>query len=111
MKLKIRNKTIEAEVADNSITHFFGLSFSKKKNLLFKMHYEKRWRLWMFGVKFPLKMIFMNKDKVVVDIKNAVPITLDLKTWKIYRPKKPCKYILETPHNLDVKIGDKINFK
>jgi len=111
MKVKVRNKNIEVDVADNSIKHFMGLSFSKKKNMLFKMFYEKRWRLWMFGVDYPINMIFINGDKVVVDVQKAVPITSDPNTWKIYRPKEPCKYILETPHNINVKIGDKIKFK
>lgn len=111
MKIKIGKKTIDAEVADNSIKHFLGLSFSDKKNMLFKMFYEKRWRMWMFGVKFPINIIFINKDKVIVDIKKAFPLTNDPKTWKVYRPEEACKYILETPHNLKVRVGDKVSFK
>ena len=111
MKVKIGKRTIKVDVADNSIKHFLGLSFSKKKNLLFKMHYEKRWRLWMFGVKYPLKMIFLDNNKKVIDIKHAVPITDDPETWKVYRPKIDCKYILETPFKINVKIGDKVVFK
>ena len=111
MKVKVGKKTIKVDVADNSIKHFLGLSFSKKKNLLFKMHYEKRWRFWMFGVSYPIRMVFIDKNKKVIDIKDAVPMTNEPKTWKVYRPKIPCKYILETPLKIKIKIGDKIKFK
>lgn len=111
MKIKIGKKTIKTDLADNSIQHFFGLSFSKKKNLFFIMKYEKRWRLWMFGVKYPIRMIFIDNNKKVIDIKKGVPITNNPKTWKVYRPKNPCRYILETPYDFKVKVGDRVNFK
>ena len=110
MKVKVGKKTIDAVLADSSMQHFFGLSFTKKKNMLFIMNYEKRWRLWMFGVRYPIKMIFIDRNKKVIDVINAQPITEDPKTWKVYKPKKPCKYILETPFKVDVKVGAKIDW-
>jgi len=106
--MKIKLKNLEVELADNFWKKMIGLSFSKKKNMLFSMPYEHKWTFWMFLVRYPIKIIFINKNKIVVDIKKAQPITLNPKTWKIYKPKKPCKYILETPFNLKIKIGDKI---
>lgn len=111
MKIKLRGSTIEAEVADNFWKRLIGLSFSRKKNMFFPLPYNDRWSLWMFGVRYPLKMIFIDKSKKVVGIKEATPLSLNPKTWKTYKPEKPCKYILETPYNLKIKIGDKLTWK
>ena len=110
MKIKLRNSMIEAEKADNLWKRAIGLSFSKKKNMFFILPYEGRWSLWMFWVRYPIKMIFIDKNKTVIDIKNGEPLSFDPKTWRTYKPKKPCKYILETPFNLNIKIGDKIRW-
>lgn len=113
--LKIKNVAkkiyIEAEVADNLWKRMLGLSFSKRRNMFFPLPFEGRWSLWMFAVGYHLKMIFIDSDKTVIDIKEAEPLSFNPKTWKIYKPKKSCKYILETPYNLKVKIGDKLVWK
>jgi len=110
MKIKIKNSTIEADIADNVFKRIIGLSFSKKKNMFFHLPYEGKWSLWMFGVRYPIKMIFINKNKIVIDIKKGEPLSFDPKTWKTYKPKKSCKYILESPFNLKINVGDKLNF-
>ena len=110
MKIKIKNKAIEAEVADDFWKRIVGLSFSEKKNMFFPLPFESKWSLWMFGVRYPIKMIFIDKSKIVIDIKNGIPLSSDPKTWKTYKPKKPCKYILETPFDLKIRIGDKLRW-
>ena len=111
MKIKLKDSVIEAEVADDLIKRAIGLSLSEKKNMFFPMSYESRWSLWMFAVRYPIKMVFIGKDKRVIDIKKGVPITPDPKTWKVYTPKEPCLYILETPFDLKIKIGDKLGWQ
>ncbi len=108
MKIKLKNSTIKVEIADDFWKRVIGLSFSKKKNMFFILPYESRWSLWMFAVRYPIKMIFIDKNKIVIDIKNGEPLSFDPKTWITYKPKKPCKYILETPFNLKIRIGDRI---
>jgi uncharacterized membrane protein (UPF0127 family) len=110
MKIKLKNSTIKADVADNFWKRMIGLSLSKKKNMFFTMDYEERWSLWMFLVRYNIKMIFIDKDKVVVDVKEGKPITSDPETWKTFVPRKPCKYVLETPFNLKIKIGDRLRW-
>ena len=110
MKIKHKNSVIEADVADDFWKRMIGLSLSEKKNMFFTMPYEYKWSLWMFLVNYPLKMIFIDKNKNVVDIKEGRPISSNPDTWKIYVPQKPCKYILETPFDLKIKIGDKLNW-
>jgi uncharacterized membrane protein (UPF0127 family) len=110
MIIKVNNRKIKVEVADNIIKRMMGLSFSEKKNMFFPMEFESRWSMWMFAVNYEIKMIFIDSDKKVVDILEGVPITPDPRTWKVYTPKKPCKYILETPFDIKVKIGDRVSW-
>ena len=110
MKFKIRNKTLEADVADDMAKRVMGLSVGKKRNMFFLMPYEHEWSLWMFSVRYPLTMIFIGKNKKVVDILRGVPITTDPRTWKTYTPREKCKYILETPFKVSVKIGDRLSW-
>jgi uncharacterized membrane protein (UPF0127 family) len=110
MKIKIKNLTIEADVANNFWKRMIGLSFSKRKNMFFSLPYEARWSLWMFFVRYPIKMVFIDKGRVVIDIKEAEPLSLKPETWKTYFPVNPCKYVLETPFDLKIKVGDKLNW-
>jgi uncharacterized membrane protein (UPF0127 family) len=110
MKIKLKNSAIETEIADNFWKRMIGLSFSKKKNMFFPLPHEDKCSLWMFLVRYPLKMIFIDKNKKVIDIKEAEPLSLNPSTWKTYFPRKSCKYVLETPFDLKIKIGDKLNW-
>jgi len=110
MKIRINKRSIEAEVADDMIKRTMGLSLCEKKNMLFPMPYDSRWSLWMFAVRYPLTMIFMDKSKKVIDILYGVPITTDPSTWKTYTPSKPCRYILEIPFKVKVKVGDRLSW-
>jgi len=110
MKIKLRDSVIYVDVADTFWKRMIGLSLSKKKNMFFPLPYEARWSLWMFLVKYRLKMVFIDKDNVVIDVKEAEPLSLNPKTWKTYFPIKPCKYVLETPFDLKIKVGDKLNW-
>jgi uncharacterized membrane protein (UPF0127 family) len=110
MKIRLRNSVIEADVADDLVKRAIGLSLSEKKNMFFSMPYESRWSLWMFAVRYPIRMVFIGRDRKVVDIKKAVPITTDPKTWKVYTPKESCMYILETPFDLKINIGDRLSW-
>ncbi len=108
MRIKAGKTIIEADVADNIFKHMIGLSFSNKRSMLFLMPLSDRWSFWMFGVRYPLRMIFIDKNKIVVDIKDAMPLSLNPRTWRTYAPRKPCRYILEVPFKAKIKIGDRI---
>ena len=58
-------------------------------------------------VFYPIKVIWMNSNFDIVDIKIIKPFTL------FVSPKKPARYILElNPKALkDIKINDKLNLK
>ncbi|MCX6819256.1 MAG: DUF192 domain-containing protein [Candidatus Aenigmarchaeota archaeon] len=41
--------------------------------------------IWMPFVRHELDLLFLSADFRIVDIKRAVPVTLNLKTWRIYK--------------------------
>ena len=102
--MQIKNLTrkisFHAEFATNIFALTKGLSFSKPKNILFKFPFAMKWQFWMFGVSYKIWIAFLDDNKRVVEVLQAIPLTLNPKTWKVYQPKKPCKYILEMPEKL-----------
>jgi len=59
----------------------------------------------MFGMHFDIWMAFLDDKGKVFELVRAGKLTFNPKTWKIYKPSKPCKYVLETFDKL-VEIGD-----
>jgi len=102
--------SMETEVADSIWKQIKGMSFSKKKNMLFLMPLKRKWEFWMFGMLYPIKIIFIDDDKKIFDIQDAGPLTLNPKTWKIYRPKKMCRYILEESGKHKFEVNDKLEW-
>lgn len=89
-----------------------GLMFSsglEDKGLVFVFDREKRWSIHMFFVFFPIDVLWLDKDKKVVDLReNVRPFCTCV------RPKKKAKYIVELPagsiDSAKVKPGGKISF-
>ena len=92
-----------------------GIMFKKTGRILMNFWFSDYHGIWMPFMKFTLDLIFIDKNKEIVDFKeNVLPISLNPKTWKIYRPKKRCKYVLEIEKcniSKKLKIGDKLIFK
>ena len=83
--------------------------FSRKnKTLIFIFNKEKIISLHMFFVFYPIDVLFLNKKKQVVEIKE------NFKPFRIMIPKKPAKYIIELPNNTikksKTKLGDTLSF-
>lgn len=51
----------------------------------------------MCFMKFPIDVIWLNSDKIVVDIRRGIlPFNpFDRKTWRIYKPENAAKYVIE----------------
>ena len=107
-----RNKKILAKkvnLCKNSFSKALGLMFSRKsKTLLFIFNKEKIVSLHMFFVLFPIDVIYLNKNKKVVQLKE------NFKPFRILIAKKPAKYIIELPNKTikktRTKLGDIISF-
>lgn len=113
--MPVRNTTKKTLLAKNAglcktiFSKSIGLMFSKKISpLVFVFNEEKIIPLHMFFVFYPIDVLFLNKKKVVVEIKK------NFKPFSFYTPKKRSMYIIELPqgtiNKTKTEIGDKISF-
>ena len=97
-----------AKLCKNIFSKSLGLMFSKQKALILIFKKEKIIPLHMFFVFYPIDILFLNKNKIIVEIKE------NLKPFMLYIPKKKAMCIIELPKNTikksNTKIGDKISF-
>jgi len=105
----------DVEVADSMWKRIRGLMFRRideKNGLLLPFNEDKRWEIWMPFVPQKLGLIFLDSKKRVVDVKVAVPLTLDPRTWRIYKPDERCRYVLEIhPEKVkSIKPGDTLEW-
>ena len=107
-----KNKIIAADfkLCDDNFSKFIGLMFSKRKDkaLIFKFKNEKIIHLHMLFVFYPIDVLFLDKNKIVVDKKE------NFKPFALYKPKRKAMYAIELPNETIKKtkteIGDKIKF-
>lgn len=103
-EISIVNTTIRADVADNECKRTLGLSgrdpMGKGEGMLFKYDSEGARGIWMKDMKFPIDILWMNKDMAIVGIgQNVVPETYP----KIFGEEYPANYVLEVPAGFAVK--------
>ena len=101
------------ELADTVGRQTLGLMFRKElgsnSGFLMKFSRNGKHSIWMPFMRFSIDIIFIGKDKRVVDINHsAKPIGLNPKTWRVYMPKKKCMYVLEVNAGLMKKTGSEI---
>lgn len=100
------------KILKNIFSKSFGLIFSKKiknKALVFVFKKEKRHLIHMFFVFFQIDILFLDKNKKVVEIKE------NLEPFSFYSSKNKAKYFIELSEGIiketKTKIGDTISFK
>ena len=103
------------DVAGSILKKTIGLMFRKSGRLLFVFNREGSWGIWMPFMRFSLDLVFMDKDKKIIDIKKDVkPISVYLKNLRVYHPKRKARYILEIESGLsdekNLGIGDMLEF-
>ena len=105
---KTKNKLITDEIIHCSsfISKATGLMFSSKKNLLFEFNSEQKEPLHMFFVFYSINVLFLDKDKNIVEIKKK------LSPFTMYFPKAKAKYVIELSKDyLDYyAVGDQLEF-
>ena len=108
----IAKKTIiskDFKICESNFSKAIGLMFSLKPiTLIFVFDKEMINPLHMFFVFFSIDVLFLDKNKMVVDMKqNFMPFTF-------YTSKKKSKYVIELPKKTikksKTKIGDKLVF-
>ncbi|MGI6589553.1 MAG: DUF192 domain-containing protein [Candidatus Iainarchaeum sp.] len=112
--LKVDNKIIMKKVlfAKTTLERTKGLMFENEKKfdyaLVFEFPTESKIRssLHMLFVFFPIDVLFLNKNKIVVDKVTLTPFTPN------YTPKKASKYVIEMPKGKakGVKLGQKASW-
>ena len=113
--MRIKNTTKKSIIAKNAIlckntlSKTIGLMFSKPRALIFIFKKEKIIPLHMLFVFYPIDILFLNKNKVVAEIKES------LMPFSFYTPKNKAQYILELPQGTirktKTEIKDKIEFQ
>ena len=114
MQIKnLTKKTVisrHGKICDSILAKFTGLMFSLKQKspLIFKFNREQVISLHMVFVFYPIDVLFLDKNKVVVDFKeNFNPFTF-------YSSKRKSMYAIELPNGTvkksKAKVGDKIGF-
>ncbi len=112
--LKANGKTIIKKIkhANTTWQRTKGLMFEDKKKfdyaLIFEFPIESKLgaSLHMIFVFFPINVLFLNKEKKVVDKVTLPPFQPN------YTPKKAAKYVIEMPQGKakNVKIGSTIEW-
>lgn len=123
--IKVGSTKIGIEIADTPFKKAKGLMFreslGENEGMLFICKREHKPIIWMFGMRFSIDIVWIDKNRKVSDIsenvrpcmlfKNA-PICLLFCNTRV--PKKKIKYVLEVNSGFvkrhGIKVGSKITF-
>jgi len=109
-KISFKNKEYSVEVADNFFTRAKGLSLRSEGKMLFKFSRNSSAKIDMMLLSRPLYLYFMDSDGKVVDVQEAEAWSFDPRTWRLYSPGRPYRYLLESFEELDLEEGDSVEF-
>lgn len=116
-KMQINNLTKNTAISrhvkacDGLLSKFIGLmlSLKQKNSLIFKFNKEQIISLHMIFVFYPIDVLFLNKNRIVVDKKES------FRPFAFCKSRKKAMYAIELPNRVIKKtkteIGDKIEFK
>lgn len=80
--------------------------------MLFVFDKESRYSFWMKNMLFPIDIIWLDKDKKVVAVKERAPVCAD--ACEVYHSNRDAQYVIETEAGFiqahQVKPGDQVNF-
>ena len=116
-KVCFKDKCFKVEIADTPEERSRGLMFRKKlapdRGLLFVFESEDKHGFWMKNTYFPLDIVWLNRNKEIVFIKNNFQPCKKDNCLVIY-PDKKAKYVLELntgmASNIGLVVGNKIDF-
>lgn len=112
----IINKSVfEVELASTPESRALGLmyreSLEKNNGMLFIFDDENERGFWMKNTKIPLGMVFISKDKKVVNVITAQPCLQD--SCATYPSNGPSQYVLEVNAGEaeNIKVGDSVSIR
>ncbi len=108
--------TETTETARGTFRKSLGLMFRRCVGESHGLLMEDVSSVWMLGMLTHIDIIFMTAGNVVIDIyENAPPLSLKPRTWRIYRPSRPVKWIIEVAPGRSrrsmTSVGDKLVFE
>ena len=97
--LRLGDGVYQTWVSKTSAEREKGLSGTNKLHddqaMLFVFGSDDKWSIWMKDMKYPIDIVWLNKDKKVVYIvKNAPPESYPYET---FTPKEDARYVVELP--------------
>jgi len=100
VNITVNDQTLIADISATPEQRTRGLSvkdtLSENEAMLFVFDVEAEHRFWMKDMKFPIDIIWISNDKIVVDIEhNLQPCDLRL-FCSTYEPEGDSLYVLET---------------
>jgi uncharacterized membrane protein (UPF0127 family) len=114
-KILIKSSLIVGYIADTPEKRVIGLSdrdfLPSNTGMLFKFDTSDIYGIWMKDMHFPIDIIWLDKNKVVVNLKHNV----DPSTYPfVFYPPKASLYVLEVRagfiNDKGLKLGDEILF-
>lgn len=108
VNIKTESTDFSAEVADTFLKRSWGLSFRTEGKMFFKFSNDTRANIDMMLLSEPLWLYFLNSEKEVINIQKAEPWSINPRTWRLYSPEKPYRYLIESFEKLDIEEGEKV---
>ncbi len=121
--MKVINKTKgliishRCSLARNLSSRMRGLILSDRKDLVLVSPREdiKSSSIHMALMQYPIDVLWLDSNMKVVDLRRNIqplnPLVKD--TWRIYKPGKPAKYVVELGKEniIGTEVGDEIEFR
>ncbi len=112
----INKQTFSILVAKTSKEKQIGLSEKKSlpqnEGMLFPFEKPEFYSFWMKNMKFPIDIIFINKNHIVTVYQNVQPPKSKDENLIIYKPEEPVNTVLEINAGLskkyNIKKGDEV---
>ena len=114
-KILVKDLEIASSVSKKTRGLMLRKALASDSGILMLFEYDRKHEIWMFAMRFPIDIVFIDKNKRIVDIKHSVkPMGKNPKTWRIYRPREACRYVLEVNsghvERTGTEIGDTLEF-
>ena len=110
VRIKVNGKSYNVDLADGFISRAKGLSFRNEGKMLFKFPYETNTSIDMMFLSEPLYLYFIDSGKRLIETQKAEPWSFDPRTWNLYSPDRPYRYLLESFEKIEVDVGDRLEF-
>jgi len=117
-KVCFQNVCVVSQIADSAGLRTQGLMFrdnlGKNEAMLFIFPEEDKYSFWMKNMRFSLDIIWLDRNKKIVDIKKDVP-PCNSNICESFSPNAKAKYVLEVNSGFTdkyrINLGDNVKFQ